>query len=115
MGLGKVNNILARSPWNIQKHHIASLSEEGWSISQIVHAVVILCHFHAMSGTVLTRTERYNYQSTASPRQQSNQTKTTKSVRRATRSSRTNGLTKYQGMSCKCKNTDSDTNQILLE
>jgi len=36
----------------LNKQHIASLAKEGWSITQIVHAIVILSHFHANSGTI---------------------------------------------------------------
>ena len=91
-----------------KKNNMTSLSFQLKGLNILISTFTVL-------GTVLTRTERCNYQSTASPRQQSNQTQTTKSVRRATRSSRTNGSAKYQGLPIKCKNTDSDTNQILLE
>lgn len=50
--LAQVNIILAKRPWMLNKHHIASLAKEGWSITQIVHAIVILSHFHATSGTI---------------------------------------------------------------
>jgi len=52
--LGKINKILAHRPWLLNQTHIKSLTtgDESWSLSEIVHAIVILVHFHAASSFV---------------------------------------------------------------
>lgn len=52
--LGEMNKILAHRPWLLNQTHIKSLTtgDESWSLSEIVHAIVILVHFHAASSFV---------------------------------------------------------------
>ncbi|KAH3735446.1 sestrin-1-like isoform X2 [Dreissena polymorpha] len=52
--LYELNKILAHRPWMISKEHIASLAsgKDNWSISELVHALILLSHFHALSSFV---------------------------------------------------------------
>ncbi|XP_018604404.1 sestrin-3 [Scleropages formosus] len=54
--LNEINKILAHRPWLITKEHIQKLvktGENSWSLAELVHAVVLLAHFHALSSFVL--------------------------------------------------------------
>ncbi|KAJ8276716.1 hypothetical protein COCON_G00084680 [Conger conger] len=54
--LNDINKILAHRPWLITKDHIQSLvrtGESSWSLTELVHAVVLLAHFHALASFVL--------------------------------------------------------------
>ncbi|XP_073472292.1 sestrin-2 [Aquarana catesbeiana] len=55
--LNDLNKILAHRPWLITKEHIASLvSSEGgnfWSLAELIQALVLLTHFHALSSFIL--------------------------------------------------------------
>lgn len=59
--LNKINKLLAHRPWMIKKHHIKELTQgdekEGgaskWLLSELVAAIIILCHFQALSSFVL--------------------------------------------------------------
>ncbi|KPP64344.1 hypothetical protein Z043_117323 [Scleropages formosus] len=53
--LNDINKILAHRPWLITKDHIQSLvkaGENSWSLAELVHAVVLLAHFHALASFV---------------------------------------------------------------
>ncbi|XP_016397264.1 sestrin-3 [Sinocyclocheilus rhinocerous] len=53
--LNEINKILAHRPWLITKQHIQALvktGEHSWSLAELVHAVVLLAHFHALASFV---------------------------------------------------------------
>ncbi|NXU54396.1 SESN3 protein, partial [Turnix velox] len=53
--LSEINKILAHRPWLITKEHIEKLlkiSEWSWSLAELVHAVVLLAHCHALTSFV---------------------------------------------------------------
>ncbi|KAI1903165.1 hypothetical protein AGOR_G00024400 [Albula goreensis] len=53
--LNDINKILAHRPWLITKQHIQSVvktDENSWSLAELVHAVVLLAHFHALASFV---------------------------------------------------------------
>ncbi|XP_064413994.1 sestrin-3-like isoform X2 [Latimeria chalumnae] len=53
--LNEINKILAHRPWLITKEHIQKLvktGENGWSLAELVHAVVLLAHYHALASFV---------------------------------------------------------------
>ncbi|XP_046459036.1 sestrin-3-like [Daphnia pulex] len=52
--LYEINKILAHRPWLITKHHIEKLTKgsDSWSLGELVHALVILSHYHAISSFV---------------------------------------------------------------
>jgi sestrin len=52
--LNQINKLLAHQPWLINKTHIEKLTKgsDSWSLSELVHAIVILSHFHALSSFV---------------------------------------------------------------
>uniref|UniRef100_A0A023GM61 P53 regulated pa26 nuclear protein sestrin n=1 Tax=Amblyomma triste TaxID=251400 RepID=A0A023GM61_AMBTT len=52
--LDEINKILAHRPWLITKEHIERLTKgkNNWSLSEVVQAIVILAHFHALSSFV---------------------------------------------------------------
>ncbi|KAL3246571.1 hypothetical protein MRX96_057582 [Rhipicephalus microplus] len=52
--LDEINKILAHRPWLITKEHIEKLTKgkNNWSLSEVVQAIVILAHFHALSSFV---------------------------------------------------------------
>ncbi|XP_030760773.1 sestrin homolog isoform X2 [Sitophilus oryzae] len=46
-----INKILAHRPWLLKKSHIEKLTKCGkdsWSLAEVVHAIVILAHFHSL-------------------------------------------------------------------
>lgn len=51
--LSNVNKILAHRPWLVRKSHVAELTknfeQEQWSASELVHALTLLTHFHALT------------------------------------------------------------------
>nr|XP_028571025.1 sestrin-1-like isoform X1 [Podarcis muralis] len=50
--LSEINKILAHQPWLIGKEHFEKLlqiREESWSLAELVHAVVLLAHYHALA------------------------------------------------------------------
>jgi sestrin len=49
-----MNKILAHRPWLLSGAHIEKLTKgkDNWSISELVHAIVLLAHFHALSSFV---------------------------------------------------------------
>lgn len=42
--------ILWRHPWKISHHHVKNLcvGEDGWTVSELIEAVVIVCHYHSL-------------------------------------------------------------------
>lgn len=51
-----VNKILAHRPWRMNVEHLQGLlkglSLETWSVAELVHAIVIMVHFHCLAGLV---------------------------------------------------------------
>lgn len=50
--LGELNKLLAHRPWLITKEHIEQLlkaEEHSWSLAELVHAVVLLTHYHSLA------------------------------------------------------------------
>ncbi|XP_069462645.1 sestrin-1 [Ambystoma mexicanum] len=50
--LGELNRILAHRPWLLTKEHIEKLlktEEHSWSLAELIHAVVLLTHYHSLS------------------------------------------------------------------
>lgn len=50
-----LNSLMAHTPWIIGPSHISKLVKsgvDGWSVPDLVHAVVILAHFHSLCGFV---------------------------------------------------------------
>lgn len=50
--LGELNKVLAHRPWLITKEHIERLlkaEEHSWSLAELVHAVVLLTHYHSLA------------------------------------------------------------------
>ncbi|XP_069825732.1 sestrin-3 isoform X1 [Dendropsophus ebraccatus] len=53
--LNEINKLLAHRPWLITKDHIQKLvktGENNWSLAELVHAVVLLAHYHALASFV---------------------------------------------------------------
>ncbi|XP_030415755.1 sestrin-3 isoform X1 [Gopherus evgoodei] len=53
--LNEINKLLAHQPWLITKEHIQKLvktGENNWSLPELVHAVVLLAHYHALASFV---------------------------------------------------------------
>jgi sestrin len=51
-----INKILAHRPWLLKKEHIEELTTgtDNWSLSEVVHAIVLLSHFHSLSSFVFS-------------------------------------------------------------
>ncbi|KAI8128605.1 Sestrin like protein [Lucilia cuprina] len=52
----EINKILAHRPWLLRKEHIENLTrgKNSWSLSEVVHAMVLLSHFHSLSSFVFS-------------------------------------------------------------
>ncbi|XP_054262433.1 sestrin homolog [Macrosteles quadrilineatus] len=52
--LYEINKILAHRPWLLNKSHIKMLTKgtDNWSLSEVVHAIVLLVHFHCLCSFV---------------------------------------------------------------
>ncbi|XP_067008678.2 sestrin homolog isoform X2 [Anabrus simplex] len=52
--LYEINKILAHRPWLINKTHIEKLTKgkDSWSLAEVVHAIVLLAHFHSLASFV---------------------------------------------------------------
>lgn len=52
----EINKILAHRPWLLRKEHIECLTKgkNSWSLSEVVHAMVLLSHFHSLSSFVFS-------------------------------------------------------------
>merc|ERR1719422_2655044 len=48
--LQRVERVLAIKPWALNRFHVQEMQAIGLSISEIIHCVLILAHFHALSG-----------------------------------------------------------------
>mmetsp|Transcript_30714 Transcript_30714/g.70804 ORF Transcript_30714/g.70804 Transcript_30714/m.70804 type:complete len:547 (+) Transcript_30714:44-1684(+) len=48
--LAELNAILAHQPWRCSRQHIEDLANEAWSVGELVHAICILCTYHALVG-----------------------------------------------------------------
>jgi len=53
--LNEVNKLLAHRPWLLNKGHIERLvrGRDNWSLGELLQALVILAHYHALSSLVL--------------------------------------------------------------
>uniref|UniRef100_V5I9F8 Sestrin n=1 Tax=Anoplophora glabripennis TaxID=217634 RepID=V5I9F8_ANOGL len=51
-----INKILAHRPWLLNKSHIEKLTKgkDSWSLAEVVHAIVILTHFHSLCSFVFS-------------------------------------------------------------
>ncbi|ETN59646.1 P53 regulated pa26 nuclear protein sestrin [Anopheles darlingi] len=54
--IADINKILAHRPWLLNKTHIERLTkgQNSWSLSEVVHAIVLLAHFHSLSSFVFS-------------------------------------------------------------
>nr|XP_012221931.1 PREDICTED: sestrin-3 isoform X2 [Linepithema humile] len=54
--LYEINKILAHRPWLLNKSHIEKLAkgDDNWSLGEVVHAIVLLAHFHSLSSFVFS-------------------------------------------------------------
>lgn len=55
--LNEINKILAHQPWLLNKSHIEKLTrgrDDSWSVAEVVHAIVLLAHFHALASLVFS-------------------------------------------------------------
>ncbi|XP_055601644.1 sestrin homolog [Uranotaenia lowii] len=54
--IADINKILAHRPWLLNKEHIERLTrgQNSWSLSEVVHAIVLLAHFHSLSSFVFS-------------------------------------------------------------
>ncbi|XP_028675315.1 sestrin-2 isoform X1 [Erpetoichthys calabaricus] len=54
--LNELNKLLAHRPWFITKDHIEALLKPGgescWSLAELIHAIVLLTHYHSMCSFV---------------------------------------------------------------
>lgn len=48
------NALLAHQPWRLRRNHIEALvrGTDSWSMSELVHAITIMCTFHSLCGLV---------------------------------------------------------------
>jgi sestrin 1/3 len=55
--LHEISSLLAHRPWLVTPRHIADLlspeQEDSWSVSELVHAIVVLCQYHSMACVAL--------------------------------------------------------------
>ncbi|CAH2221684.1 LOC443672 [Pelobates cultripes] len=55
--LNDLNKFLAHRPWMLAKEHIALLLRpcggNSWSLAELIHAIVLLTHFHALSSFIM--------------------------------------------------------------
>ncbi|RLU24359.1 hypothetical protein DMN91_002447 [Ooceraea biroi] len=54
--LYEINKILAHRPWLLNKMHIEKLTkgDDNWSLAEVVHAIVLLAHFHSLSSFIFS-------------------------------------------------------------
>lgn len=54
--ISDINKILAHRPWLLSKEHIERLTkgQNSWSLAEVVHAIVLLAHFHSLSSFVFS-------------------------------------------------------------
>ncbi|XP_055373986.1 sestrin homolog isoform X2 [Condylostylus longicornis] len=86
-----INKLLAHRPWLLRKQHIECLTRCGqhsWSLSEVVHAIVILTHFHSLSSFVFSCGLTQRLDNSSSSKNKTPSQKTAQDVRNASRSSR---------------------------
>ena len=54
LAIYEISKILAHRPWLLTKEHIERLTKLSWSLAEVVHAIVILAHFHSLSSFVFS-------------------------------------------------------------
>uniref|UniRef100_A0A182PZI5 Sestrin n=1 Tax=Anopheles farauti TaxID=69004 RepID=A0A182PZI5_9DIPT len=56
LAISDINKILAHRPWLLNKEHIERLTkgQNSWSLSEVVHAIVLLSHYHSLSSFVFS-------------------------------------------------------------
>lgn len=62
--LNELNKLICHQPWLINENHIEKLLKNqynSWSITELIMAVTILTHFHAMSGFIFGSGINENY------------------------------------------------------
>uniref|UniRef100_A0A182WX33 eIF-4F 25 kDa subunit n=1 Tax=Anopheles quadriannulatus TaxID=34691 RepID=A0A182WX33_ANOQN len=54
--ISDINKILAHRPWLLNKEHVERLTkgQNSWSLSEVVHAIVLLAHYHSLSSFVFS-------------------------------------------------------------
>ncbi|XP_063702954.1 sestrin homolog isoform X2 [Culicoides brevitarsis] len=66
----EINKILCHRPWLLNKEHIERLTKGSfnWSLSEVVHAIVLLAHFHSLASFVFScgLTQELDTQTTSS-------------------------------------------------
>ena len=53
--LEELNMILAHRPWQMTRDHVAELTSPGpdsWSLSELVHSIILMCHFHSLASFI---------------------------------------------------------------
>ena len=53
--LEELNMLLAHRPWQITRDQVAELTQPGpdsWSLSELVSAIILMCHFHSLSSFI---------------------------------------------------------------
>lgn len=50
--LNEINKILCHQPWLLSSAHIEKILKSNWTVTELLMAVTILTHFHALSGFV---------------------------------------------------------------
>ena len=53
--LEELNMILAHRPWQMTRDSVAELTSPGpdsWSLSELVYAIILMCHFHSFSSFI---------------------------------------------------------------
>lgn len=73
-----INKILAHRPWLLRKEHIESLTKgkSSWSLAEVVHAIVLLAHFHSLSSFVFSCGLTQQLDTASSPKSKSPPQKT---------------------------------------
>ncbi|XP_037912165.1 sestrin homolog isoform X1 [Hermetia illucens] len=73
-----VNKILAHRPWLLKKEHIEQLTKGkySWSLAEVVHAIVLLAHFHSLSSFVFSCGQTQTLDTSSSPKTKSPTEKT---------------------------------------
>ncbi len=61
--LHELNKLLCHQPWLVNQNHIQKIlkSPNGWTLTELITAITILIHFHALSGFVFGLGVHDNY------------------------------------------------------
>ncbi|CAI5723564.1 unnamed protein product [Peronospora effusa] len=55
--LHELSSLLAHRPWMLTADHVSELlrsdQDDSWSVSELVHAIIVLCQAHSMAGIAL--------------------------------------------------------------